>query len=161
MNILVKIFLTYPRGEADKASAGWLKENRLPEWHAVESQLSEGHVKLQVSLGDGLHFVAEALEGLLQLVPELPLRLLGSQVVPVMHVLVLAQVRGDLADLSVELHVPVLFLAEEDGVLKKGIKSLQMSQQKATLFVDFCFILQTSPSLMCHKRHKNTSYFFP
>ena len=50
--------------------------------------------------------------------PELALGLLGGHVVSVVHVLVLAQVGGDLSDLRVELHVQLLLLAEHDGVLR-------------------------------------------
>ena len=50
--------------------------------------------------------------------PQLSLRLLGAQVVAVVQVLVLAQIRGDLANLRVELHVDVALLAEHYSVLK-------------------------------------------
>ena len=50
--------------------------------------------------------------------PELALGLLGGHVVSVVHVLVLAQVGGDLSDLRVELHVQLLLLPEHDGVLR-------------------------------------------
>ena len=70
-----------------------------------ESKVTEGRLKLQGSFGHGFHLVAEPLEALLQLVPELPLGLLGGQVVPVVHVLMLAQIGGDLSHLCVKLDV--------------------------------------------------------
>ena len=50
---------------------------------------------------------------------QLSLGLLGGEVVPVVHVLMLAQVRRDLAHLRVELHVLLLLLSEQDRVLLK------------------------------------------
>ena len=50
----------------------------------------------------------------------LSLHLLGVQVVPVVHVLVFAQICGDLPDLGVELDVRVAPLPEHDGVLEGG-----------------------------------------
>lgn len=80
-------------------------------------QVSEGHLELQLLLGQRLHLLDEVLEGGLELVPHLALHLLGVQVVPVVHVLVFAQVCGDLPDLRVELDVRVPPLAKHDGVL--------------------------------------------
>ena len=80
-------------------------------------QVSEGDLELQLLLGQRLHLLDEVLEGRLELVAHLPLHLLGVEVVAVVHVLVLAQVGGDLAHLRVELHVRVPLLAEHDGVL--------------------------------------------
>ena len=61
---------------------------------------------------------AEVLERRLEPVPELSLSLLGSQVVAVVQVLVLAEVSRDLAHLRVELNVHVTLLAEHDRVLR-------------------------------------------
>lgn len=84
----------------------------------VSPQVSEGHLELQLLLGQRLHLLDEVLESRLELVPHFALHLLRVQVVPVVHVLVLAQVRGDLAHLRVELDVRVAPLAEHDGVLE-------------------------------------------
>lgn len=81
-------------------------------------EVSEGHLELQLLLRQRLHLLDEVLEGRLELVPHLPLHLLGVQVVAVVHVLVFAQVGGDLPDLRVELDVRVAPLAEHDGVLE-------------------------------------------
>ena len=67
------------------------------------AELPERGVELQLAASHALHLLAEALEGLLQLVTELSLGLFGREVVSVVHVLVLAQVRRDLTDLGVEL----------------------------------------------------------
>ena len=83
-------------------------------------EVSEGHLELQLLLRQRLHLLDEVLEGRLELVPHLPLHLLGVQVVAVVHVLVFAQVGGDLPDLRVELDVRVAPLAEHDGVLGRG-----------------------------------------
>lgn len=96
----------------------------LSPWSAasvvqVSPQVSEGHLELQLLLGQRLHLLDEVLEGRLELVPHFPLHLLCVEVVPVVHVLVLAQVRGDLAHLRVELDVRVAPLAEHDGVLER------------------------------------------
>ena len=74
---------------------------RKTQWntHTV-SEVTEGRVKLQGALGQLLHLVAEALEAALELVSQLPFRLLGRQVVTVMHVLVLAEVRRDFTNLA-------------------------------------------------------------
>ena len=63
----------------------------------------ERRIELELSFGHRLDLLTEALEGLLQFVPELSLGLFGREVVSVVHVLVLAQVRRDLTDLGVEL----------------------------------------------------------
>lgn len=81
-------------------------------------EVSEWHLELQLLLRQRLHLLDEVLEGRLELVPHLPLHLLGVQVVAVVHVLVFAQVGGDLPDLRVELDVRVAPLAEHDGVLE-------------------------------------------
>lgn len=73
--------------------------------------IPEGRVELHLLLGHVLDALAEALEGHLELVAQLALALLGRQVVAVVHVLVLAEVRRDLAHLRVELDVHVLLLA--------------------------------------------------
>ena len=65
------------------------------------------------------YLVAEPLEGLLQLLSQLSLGLLGGEVVPVVHVLMFAEIRRDLAHLRVELHVLLLLLSEQDRVLLK------------------------------------------
>lgn len=83
----------------------------------VSPQISEWHLELQLLLGQGLYLLDEVLEGRLELVPHFPLHLLCVEVVSVVHVLVLSQVRGDLAHLRVELDVRVTSLAEHDGVL--------------------------------------------
>lgn len=49
--------------------------------------------------------------------PHLSLHLLGVKVVSVVHVLVFAQVCGDLPDLRVELDICVAPLTEHDGIL--------------------------------------------
>lgn len=82
-------------------------------------EVSERHLELQLLSGQRLHLLNEVLEGGLELVPHLALHLLGVQVVTVVHVLVFAQVGGDLSDLGVELDVRVAPLTEHDGVLKK------------------------------------------
>ncbi len=56
---------------------------------------------------------------LLQFVPELPFSLLGRQVVPVVHVLMLAQVSRNLSHLSVKLDIQLFLLAEQNGILKE------------------------------------------
>ena len=61
--------------------------------------------------------VAEPLEGLFQLLSQLSLGLLGGEVVPVVHVLMFAEIRRDLSHLRVELHVLLLLLSEQDRVL--------------------------------------------
>lgn len=83
-------------------------------------EVSERHLELQLLFSQRLHLLDEVLEGRLELVPHLPLHLLGVQVVPVVHVLVFAQVCGDFADLRVELDVCVTALTEHDGVLGEG-----------------------------------------
>ena len=85
----------------------------------TEAKITEGNLELYRALSHLLHLVTESLEALLQLVPQLPLCLLSSQVVPVVHVLVLTEIRRDLANLSVELHVLLLLLSEQDRVLLK------------------------------------------
>lgn len=82
-------------------------------------QVSEGHLKLQLLLRQRLHLLDEVLEGRLQFMPHLPLHLLGVQVVSIVHMLVFAQVCGDLADLGVELNVCVASLTKHDGVLEE------------------------------------------
>lgn len=57
--------------------------------------------------------------------PHLPLHLLCVEVVSVVHVLVFAQVCGDLPDLRVELDVCVASLTEHDGVLGRGGQDAQ------------------------------------
>jgi len=90
-------------------------------------EVSEGNLELQLLLRQRLHLLDEVLEGRLELVPHLALHLLGVQVVAVVHVLVFAEVRGDLPDLRVELDVRVAPLAEHDGVLEdKQMKRLDV-----------------------------------
>ncbi len=112
-------YWAYPAGEIGEAGAGGLKQNRLSEGNAVEAELAERNVELEIDLGGGRHPIAEALEGLLQLVAQLAFRLLGCQIVTVVHVLVLAQVSGDLANLGVKLNVSLLLLPEHHGILKR------------------------------------------
>ena len=83
------------------------------------------------------YLVAEALECLLQLSSQLPLCLFGGEVVPVVHVLMLAQVRRDLAHLRVELHVLLLLLSEQNRVLKE-------SEVSFSPFFVFAFSLMTT-----------------
>ena len=64
------------------------------------AKVTEGRVKLEGALGQLLHLVAEALEAALELVSQLPLRLLRREVVTVVHVLVLAEVRCDFTNLA-------------------------------------------------------------
>ena len=80
-------------------------------------QVSEGHLELQLLFRQRLHLLDKVLEGRFELVPHLSLHLLGVQVVPVVHVLVLAQVGGDLAHLSVKLYICVASFAEHNGIL--------------------------------------------
>lgn len=86
----------------------------------LSPQVSEGHLELQLFFSQRLHLLDEVLEGRLELVPHLPLHLLRVEVVSVVHVLVFAQVCGDLPDLCVELDVCVAPLTEHDGVLVRG-----------------------------------------
>ena len=65
----------------------------------TEAKVAEWCLKLKRSLGQALHLVTEALEASLELVPQLPLGLLGSQVITIMHVLMLAQICRDLSNL--------------------------------------------------------------
>ena len=67
----------------------------------TEAKISERNLKLNGAFCHLLHFVTEPLEALLELVPQLPLGLLGGQVIPVVHVLVLPKVRCDLANLEI------------------------------------------------------------
>lgn len=67
------------------------------------------------------HLFAEDFECRLQLVSQLALGLLRAQVVAVVQVLSLAQIRRRLADLGVKLHVDVLLLTHQDGVLETSI----------------------------------------
>lgn len=94
-------------------------------------QVSEGHLELQLLSSQRLHLLDEVLEGRLQLVPHLPLHLLCVQVVPVVHVLVLAQVCGDLSHLRVELDVRVASLPKHDGVLGRKISREQTSSHSS------------------------------
>ncbi len=110
-------FKTYPVSEIHQAATGGLQEDIGAVGHAEEGQVAKRRVKLHRLVGHLLHLVAEELEGGLQLLPHLPLRLLRGEVIAVVHVLVLAQVGGDLADLSVELHVRLLLLPKHDRVL--------------------------------------------
>ena len=111
----------YPIRQVDQAGRGGLQQHRFPEGDPMVAEFPEWLVEIDGVLGDGLDLFAEAFEGALQFVPQLPLGLLSSQVIPVMHVLMLAQVRRDFADLRVELHVHLLFLAEQNGILEKRI----------------------------------------
>lgn len=85
--------------------------------YSSSPQVSEGNLKLQLLFRQRLHLLDEVLESRLQLMPHLPLHLLGVEVVSVVHMLVFAQVCGDLADLGVELDVCVTPLTEHYGVL--------------------------------------------
>jgi len=69
----------------------------------VEAELPERGVELELAAGHSFDLLAEALECLLQLVPELTFRLFSRKIIPVVHVLMLAQVCSDFADFSVEL----------------------------------------------------------
>ena len=53
---------------------------------------------------------------------QLALSLLRAQVVAVVQVLALAQISGGLTDFRVELHVHVLLLADENGVLERRVR---------------------------------------
>ena len=57
-------FFPHPVCQTDETRACRLQQHVLPVRHAVEAELSEGHVKLEVALGHRLNLVAEALEGL-------------------------------------------------------------------------------------------------
>lgn len=92
----------------------------VPDGLVYSPQVSEGHLELQLLFSQRLHLLDEVLEGRLELVPHLPLHLLGVQVVSVVHVLVFAQVCGDLAHLCVELDVRVASLTKHDGVLERN-----------------------------------------
>lgn len=72
--------------------------------------LPVGRVKFNLLFGHALHLLAEAFEGGLEFVSELPLALLSGEVISVVHVLVLAQIRCDFSHLRVELDVHMLFL---------------------------------------------------
>lgn len=87
-------------------------------------QVPERHLELQLLFSERLHFLDEVLEGRLELVPHLSLHLLGVQVVAVVHVLVFAQIRGDLPDFCVKLDVRVAPLTEHDGVLVESSSSV-------------------------------------
>ena len=71
----------------------------LTDTHTV-AKVTEGRVKLEGALGHLLHLVAEALEAALELVSQLSLRLLRCEVVTVVHVLMLAEVRSDFSNLE-------------------------------------------------------------
>ena len=71
----------------------------LTDTHTV-AKVTEGRVKLEGALGQLLHLVAEALEAALELVSQLSLRLLRCEVVTVVHVLMLAEVRSDFSNLE-------------------------------------------------------------
>ena len=114
---------TYALSQVDETGGSGHEEDGLPVRDTVEAELPEGHVELQHVLGDRRDLVREALEGLLELVPQLSLSLLGREVVAVVHVLVLAQVGGDLAHLGVELHVGLLLLAKHDRMLGEEKKN--------------------------------------
>ena len=66
-----------------------------------------------------MYLVTETFEGLLQLLSQLSLCLFRGEVVSVVHVLMLPQVRRDLAHLRVELHVLLLLLSEQNRVLEE------------------------------------------
>lgn len=85
-------------------------------------KLPERCVKLHFLLSHVLDALAEALESHLQFVAQFSLALLGGQVVTVVHVLMLPQIRGYLAHLRVELHVDVLlFTCDISGLVIKGL----------------------------------------
>lgn len=50
--------------------------------------------------------------------PQFSFCLLGSQIIPVVHVLMLPQVSRDLSHFSVELYVDVFLLSEHDSMLQ-------------------------------------------
>lgn len=83
----------------------------------MEAKVTERCIKLDGVLGHVLDLLTERLEGLLQLVTHLSFGLLGGQVIAIVHVLVLAQVGGDLTYLGVELNVALLLLSKHDCVL--------------------------------------------
>lgn len=56
----------YPFCEVDHTATGGLQQHRTSERGSVESQLSEGRVKLHLSLGDGLNLLTESFEGSFQ-----------------------------------------------------------------------------------------------
>lgn len=91
-------------------------------------EISEGNLKLQLLLSERLHLLDEVLEGGFEFVSHLSLHLLGVEVVAVVHVLVFAQVCGDLAHLRVELHVRVALLTEHDGVLRQTENLVKVSR---------------------------------
>ena len=112
----------------------------LRDTHPV-AEVTEGRVKLERALGQLLHLVAEALEAALELVSQLPLRLLRREIVTVMHVLVLAEIRRDFpnltksdfnfttmrtlenrTDLCVELDILLLLFPKHDWVLEIEVK---------------------------------------
>lgn len=87
------------------------------ELYSLSPQISERDLKLKLLLGKCLHFLNEVLKGRLEFVPHFTLHLLGVQVVSVVHVLVLAQVCGNLSHLCVELYICMALLPKHDGVL--------------------------------------------
>ena len=112
------------------------------------AELPERGVELQLAASHALHLLAEALEGLLQLVTELSLGLFGREVVSVVHVLVLAQVRRDFADLGVELQRERKQVSTAMGIQR--VKSRLKNVLVPTLWVWFL-------PIVCWGLH----YFYP
>lgn len=95
---------------------------------ARSPEISERNLELQLFFGERLDLLDEVLEGGLEFVSHLSLHLLCVEVVAVVHVLVFAQICGDLAHLRVELHVCVALLPEHDGVLRHTQHCVTFSQ---------------------------------
>jgi hypothetical protein len=81
--------VTDPLSEVDQTAAGGLQQDGGSVGGAMETQLSKGHVKLHLVLGDALHFLTETLEGRLQLLSQLFLSLQPNIQLTLLQVLLL------------------------------------------------------------------------
>lgn len=89
-------------------------------WNMGTARQNGVHSKIKSSSSS--YFFAKRLEGGFQLVPELSFGLFGCQIVPVVHVLVFAEIRGDFSDFGVELQIVMLSLSEHNSILLPGSK---------------------------------------
>ena len=78
--------------------------------------------------------------------------LFSPQIIPVLHVLVFPQIRGDFSDLGVELYIPVLLLTEHNRVLQVKISVLTLHRQNENVDVRLRkFAIVTLVSIRVHK----------
>ena len=77
-----KRLCTDPFAEVDQTAAGGLQQHGGPERGAMETEVTERHVKLHFHFGDGLHFLAETLERRLQLLPQFSFSLKNIEMQP-------------------------------------------------------------------------------